>query len=233
METKFQTSFIPKKPMPSVGGANAPQRHHGTSLFMTIGVFFFIASLAGAGATYAWKGILTNAQASLKQQLADRERAFNVNLIEELKQANIQIDTATRLLENHLALSQIFDVISRLTISNVRFTSLNLSHDPTVPDSPIKIEMDGIGTSLTAVAFQSDVLGQLEQYGLRKVVKNPALSDPSQQENGTVTFGFSAEIDPAALTYSKAVNGLAPTDESLNTTVPANQITPVEPPLPQ
>jgi hypothetical protein len=230
METKFQTSFIPKKPMPSVGGAMAPQRHHTTSLFMTIGVFIFLASLAAAGGAYAWKGVLENDLISYKQQLADRERAFNVNLIEELKEANIQIDTATRLLQNHLATSQIFDVISRLTISNVRFNSLELTYDPIKSGSTIKIQMQGIGTSLSAVAFQSDVLGQLEQYGLRKVVKNPILSNPGLDPNGMVTFGFSAEIDPAALTYAKSVSGQAPTDESLNTTMPPDTSAPLQTP---
>lgn len=196
---------------------------------MTIGVFIFILSLAAAGGAYAWKGILSNAQTSYKQQLADRERAFNVNLIEELKQANIQIDNATRLLQNHLALSQIFDVISRLTISNVRFTQLSLSHDPASPGSPITIEMKGSGTSRSAVAFQSDVLGQLEQYGLRKVVKNPVLSNPGLEEEGTVSFDFSAEVDAAALTYAKSVSGLPPTDESLNTTVPPTPLIPAQP----
>jgi hypothetical protein len=218
METKFQTSFIPKKPMPSVGGATTPQHHHGTSLFMTIAVFLFIASLAAAGGAYAWKGILKNAQASYKQQLADRERAFQVNLIEKLKQTNIQIDTASKLLENHLAISQIFDVISRFTISNVQFRSMELTYNPLESGKNIQIEMEGVGTTLAAVAFQSDVLSQLEQYGLRKVVKNPALSNPSFGANSEVTFGFSAEIDPEALTYAKAVNGEIPSDESLNST---------------
>jgi hypothetical protein len=221
METKFQTSFIPKKPITPIGGANIPERHHGTSLFMSIAVFFFIVSLAGAGGAYAWKGILEKAQVSYKQQLADRERAFNVNLIEELKRANIQIDTATKLLQNHLAISQVFDVISRLTISNVRFSSLDLRFNPGMSGESIKIEMKGQGTSLTAVAFQSDVLGQLEQYGLRKVVKNPALNDPGFNSDGMVSFGFMAEVDPDALTYAKAVNGIAPSDDAFNLPAPS------------
>ncbi len=208
MDPKLQTSFIPKKPIVPVGGAAVPQqRHHGTSLFMTIGVFVFLASLVAAGGAYAWKGILTSSQETYKKELADREQRFNVDLIEELKRANVRIDLTSRLLADHLAISQIFDIVSRLTISKVRFTSLTISNGGPTGDGGLNIDMKGYGTSLSAVAFQSDVLGQLEQYGLRKVVKNPILSDPSLDTAGTVSFGFSATIDPSTIRYTTSVRG--------------------------
>jgi hypothetical protein len=73
--------------------------------------------------------------------------------------------------------------------------------------------MQGYGSSLSAVAFQSDVLNQLEQYGLRKIIRNPILSDPALDANGTVSFNFSATIDPAALSYMKSVEPAAPPPE--------------------
>jgi hypothetical protein len=79
----------------------------------------------------------------------------------------------------------------------------------------IKVSLKGYGTSLSAVAWQSDVLGNLERYGLRKVVKNPILSDPALDSNGTVSFGFTASIDPASMTYERSLN---PIDEDTDTT---------------
>ena len=185
-----------------------PARHRGTSLFMAFGVLVFILSLAAAGGGYAWKYILTSSQATYKQQLAERQKQFDINLISELKEANTKIDTARQLLANHLAASQIFDIVSRLTIENVRFLSLEFT-GPTQSDG-IKISMNGYGASFSAVAFQSSVLNQLEQYGLRQVVKNPIISDPSLNTNGTVSFGFSATVDPGSLSYEKLVNPSAP-----------------------
>jgi hypothetical protein len=208
METKFQTSFIPKKPITSTIGAvsmSTPVRHHTSSLFMSLATLVFIASIAAAGSAYAWKHYLTSAQVSLKETLATREKQFNVDLIEQLKAANIKIDLARRLLNNHLALSQIFDILGRVTIENVRFLGL----DATVPTSGsdgVKVSLQGYGTSLSAVAFQSDVLGQLDQYGLRKIVKNPILSNPSLSADGSVSFGFTATIDPGSLSYERAVS---------------------------
>jgi hypothetical protein len=209
METKFQTSFIPKKPAISTIGAisSAPKRHYGASIFMTIGTVIFILSLAGAGGAYAYKQYLISAQETYKKDLATREQQFNIDLIEQLKGENVKIDLARQLLNNHLAMSQIFDIIGRLTIENVRFMSMDVS-TPKAASDGIKVSLQGYGTSFSAVAFQSDVLNQLDQYGLRKVVKNPILSNPALGASGAVSFGFVATIDPGSLSYEKSVSPL-------------------------
>ena len=205
METKFQTSFIPKKPTSSTIGATSPApRRHTSSIFMTISTILFILSLAGAGGVYAYQQYLISAQQTYKDDLATREKQFNVDLIEQLKSENVKIDLAHQILNNHLALSQIFDIIGRMTIESVRFMSLDLSVPSSLNDG-IKITLQGYGTSYSAVAFQSDVLGQLDQYGLRKIIKNPILSNPALGNAGSVSFGFSAVVDPASLSYEKAV----------------------------
>ena len=123
METKFQTSFIPKKSLMMQGGiggisAQAP-RHRSSSIFMTLAVLIFIASLCIAGGTYFWKSLALQSQESYKTQLAQREKQFNANLIEELKRQNVKIDFARQLLRNHLALSQIFGIIGLFTAIGV------------------------------------------------------------------------------------------------------------------
>lgn len=205
METKFQTSFIPKKVIGTPTGlpSEKPPRHVG-SLFMMIAVILFIVSLGGLGASYMWKRVLNTSQVSLKQELTKREKQFNVDLIERLKQANIKIDLASGLVNKHVALSEIFNIINRFIVEKVRITSMDVSA-PTKDGENAKLSMSGYGTSLSVIAYQSDVLGQLEQYGLRKIVKNPMMNNPSLNTSGAVSFGFSAEIDPSYLTYRRSL----------------------------
>jgi len=214
MEPKFQTSFIPKKPLPTANvgmqTARRPSRR-GVSIYMTLAVILFIVSLGSIGGAYAWTQYLTSAQVSYKTDLINRQKQFNVDLISQLKQVNVQIDTAKQLLNNHLALSGIFGIIGALTSEDVRFTSLDLTA-PATPGDTIKVSLSGYGTSLAAVAFQSDVLGQLAAYNvsnisLNKIVKNPILSNPALTGNGTVSFGFTADIDPSTLSYERSVTG--------------------------
>lgn len=213
METKFQTSFIPKKTAAPTGMAgNIPAQHRSrSSLIMTFATVIFILSLGAAIGSYVWKYVLISNRESYKQQLVQRQEQFNLDLIEQLKQVNIKINMARQLMSNHIAVSQIFDVVSRLTAEKVRFLSMQLSSSVTdgvadVGSSDLKISMEGFGLNLSTVAFQSDVLNQLEQYGLRKIVKNPILSDPTQDDEKNLTsFKFSASIDPKNISYEKSV----------------------------
>ena len=177
------------------------------SLFMTFAVLAFIVSLGAIGGTYLWKQYLVTTQDNYRVQLSEREKQFNTDLIEQLKRVNVQIDMAKQLLDNHLAMSGVFDIISHFTAENSRFLSLDVS-TPTNSSDGIKISMRGYGKDFQSVAFQSDVLGQLEQYGLRKIVKNPILSDPSLDSSaGSVSFGFTATLDPSSLSYKQSVLG--------------------------
>jgi len=217
METKFQTSFIPKKSVSPTGMAgNAPViRRAPSSIVMTLATIIFIASIAAAGGLYAWKFVLVADQKSYKEQLSQRQGQFDLGLIRDLKQINVQINTARQLMASHLAISQVFDSIARLTAEKVQFSNMDLSMGTGgAIGSDIKISMNGIGVDLSTVAFQSQVLGELEQYGLRDVVKNPILSDPTEEDGkNTVAFKFTASMNPQTLLYSKSVTPSAmPTD---------------------
>jgi len=205
METKFQTSFIPKKPILSQSTAMQKVPRMSFSLFLTFGVIVFTISLGAVGGVYFWKQYLISGQEVYKVQLAEREKQFQTDLIEQLKRVNIQVDLAKQLLDNHLAVSGVFDIIGRFTTENSRFMSLDVSV-PIGGTGEVKIGMRGMSKDFPSVAFQSDILGQLEQYGLRKIVKNPILSDPSLDGSaGTVSFGFSATLDPDSLSFRKSI----------------------------
>lgn len=205
MEAKFQTSFIPKK-MPSPIGISvgAPKNHAGTSILMIVGVLSFIISILAAGGSYGWNRYLLVQQDKYRIQLIERRKQYESSLtdLEKVKAINVKIDAASLLLSKHVALSQIFAIISQLTTENVRFLNLDLTMPGEQVNDGVKISMHGYGTSLAAIAWQSDVLSHLDQYDLRQVVKNPILSDPSLDTNSTVAFGFTATIDPTKLLYS-------------------------------
>lgn len=216
MEPKFQTSFIPKRPMggglgnlgsvSSVGGTipRAPSARPGLSIFLTLAVLLFILSIAAVGGAYFWKQHLISTQAKLKTDLKAQEDKFELSQIEDLKAVNVQIDTAKSILAQHLSVTQIFTIISYLTIESVRFLSLDVT-PPVNPGDDVRLELSGIGANLFSVAFQSKVLAQLENYGLRKIVKNPILSNPTLNPNNSVSFSFSASIAPDSISYEKLV----------------------------
>jgi len=220
MDTKFQTSFIPKKPI--LMDQKTPHHSGGTSVLMFISVIIFIISIAGAGFSVLWKDILLKQQQEYIKNLKEAENRFDLDTIKKLKVASIKIDTATALLKNHLAVSELFEIISSLTTDGIRFTSFEFS--PAVASTEgssggVNITMKGVGNSFGAIAWQSDVFGKSSKFGTNKVVKNPILTDLQlDPTNGTVGFSFTASIDRSDINYEKILVGDNPvTETSTNT----------------
>ncbi len=212
MDPKFQTSFIPKKQQsyqpftPVMGSSLTKQPRHGSSVFMSLAIVIFVLSLGSLAGVYFWKQYLETVQVSYKTELAQREKNFDIALIERLKKYNIQIDKAKSLLVNHTAVSQLFEkVLQAITVSKVRFLSMDFK-GPSLGDNGLSLNMKGYGGDLAAVAFQSDVLAQLSEYKLSNVVKNPILNDPTIDLKGVVSFGLSASIDPESMRYEQLIN---------------------------
>ena len=204
METKFQTSFIPKRTL--VSDQKIISVKSGTSIIMLISTILFIISVAGAVFSVIYTNIITKNQESYKARLIDSEKRFNITLIEDLKKANTKIDLSKQLLKKHISTPEIFSILSELTTENVRFSSFSFSL-PTKDNEGIKIALSGIAKDFYTIAFQSDVFGSSEKFGKNKILKNPVVSDVSELENGSVRFSFSATINPEDLLYSKILAG--------------------------
>ena len=207
MESKFQTSFIPKKPLIPQEGIRV---HSHTSVLMIFATIVFVASLAGAAFVFLGKNVLMKSQQNLKRDLVENEKRFNVPLIEELKTANTKIDLANQLLASHMAVSELFKIIGGLTTQEVRFSDFEFSAPETASvGKSFKFSMKGIANSFSTVAFQSDVFGSSEKYGTNKIIKNPILSDISVDPKGNILFNFSAEIDLDNISYAKSIDEIS------------------------
>jgi hypothetical protein len=219
METKFQTSFIPKKPL------TAPvvsSRSGGVSIFMALSLLVFVLSLGGAGFAYGWEVYLKKQQVSYEADLKKSQEAFNPEEINQLKRIDTKIKKAQALMSTHLAVSDVFDIIGKLTAENIRFTSFDFATPSSDNKDGIKLTMRGVGSSFSAIAFQSDVFGQSSQYGRNKLLKNPVLSDLAVDDRGSVAFSFSATLNPVDLSYEKV---LSATLQSEGVTASSSSIT--------
>ena len=217
METKFQTSFIPKKPLIV---QESVRIHSPTSIVMVIGVLIFLVSLGAAGFTFVAKAYLMKSQEQYKVNLANNEKRFNLPLIEDLKKANMKIDLANQLLKNHIAVSEALSVLAGLTAEKVRFSTFEFSTGSSVDPASqtadqgstqssgqiFKIKMKGIADTFNSVAWQSDVFGSSKKYGTNKVLKNPVLSDLTVDAQGDINFNFTADFAVSDISYANALS---------------------------
>lgn len=193
-QTKFQTSFVPKKPVVSGPGIPTPK---GNNFFMIIATFIFIVSLVFVGLVYFWKYSLTE---TISGQLNDLQRArdeFNPEEIAQATRLNNRIISIEELLNKHRSPVQVFEVLERYTLNTVRFNSFSYK---TTEGNEISISGSGVGSGFESIVLQSDEFGATTL--LRDVIFNSVVG----QENGLVSFSFSALLDPNVVLYRKSLN---------------------------
>lgn len=190
METGFQSSFIPKKPIVSTGGG---QSRSSVSLLMIIAVIIFVATLASAGFTFIYGNSLTSKIEESKAYLKQQEDAFDTNTIKRMVRMDGRIEAGKSILATHVAPSAIFNLIEESTLSGIRFKSFDYSSSGEKPT----ISMKGQADSFTAIALQSD------EFSRHKEFKEPLLSDLSLDNSGSVSFNFTSGVDPNIILYSR------------------------------
>ena len=192
METKFQTSFIPKQPVT----AEAPRHTSVTSLFFLFGFIIFMASVAAAGGVFIYGQVINKNIQQGTAQLTLNRNAFDPNTISQITRLNDRINSADYLLKRHKSVSTLFLVLSNATLKNVRFTDFNYVGI----DDKISLMMKGQATSYETVALQAK---QFTDPNLKNVFRSPIFGDLTLDTQGNVSFSFSTNVDPFLVDYYK------------------------------
>ncbi len=203
METRFRTSFVPKKALAIKTEATRGQTVH---LFLAIGVLAFIVSVVGAGGAYAYKSFLQKSITEKSIALEKAKKAFEPGFIEDAKILSTRIQSARELAEKHVVVSPVFDLLSENTLQTIRFTDMSVSLAAGAPTIALKGEARGSNSAsgYASVALQSDAFGENEK------ILEPVFSGLRLGEKGTVQFSFASGLDPQMFLYSKMLAPEAP-----------------------
>lgn len=192
METKFQTSFIPKTTISTSPSASKPS----VGLFLFIATLVFIATLIIAGGTYAYRSYLKGQVVKTKSDLDKNVKAFEPQTIEKYVRLESRIDTARILLSKHIAASNLFDYLSEATLKSVRFNDFKYELGP---DGVVSLNMNGRAKNYNSVAYQSEVFGE------KKELREPIFSNLDLDQGGNVIFNFSTRIEPGFIYYGSSL----------------------------
>jgi hypothetical protein len=195
MDPRFQTSFIPKKPIVSQAGGVRTKTP--INLFSLIGVVLFLATLGVGGAAFFYQSVLDKQIAENKATLDRAKGAFEPELINQIVRLDTRIQNTKKLLSTHISVTPLFDYISSITLKTVRFRNFSFAY---LASDKIVVTMQGQGQSYASVALQSDLLNQ------QKYLKDTVIGDMSLEPTGFVSFSVSTIIDPIITSYSHALN---------------------------
>ncbi|HEU0080688.1 MAG TPA: hypothetical protein VFQ72_01515 [Candidatus Paceibacterota bacterium] len=186
MDPRFQSSFIPKKPIT----AATARPSSSISLFVLLATIVFTIAIAAAGGVYFYQGYLQKQIDSAAASLDRAKAAFEPETINRIVRLDTRIETAKKLLSSHVYVTPLFDFLSSVTLKSVRFKDFSFGY--LAPDK-IGVSMKGQAASYSAVALQSDILNA------QKRLSGTLLTDMALEAQGTVAFNLTTNIDPALL----------------------------------
>ncbi len=206
MENRLQATFMPRQ---SAVTGDAYVRPKGpTNFLMIIGVLLFLIVAGAWGGLFFYKSYLTKANEDKKASVETAIKNFEPELTNQLTVLKARMDAGKNLLNSHSALTLLFTLLELNTAQTVRFSQLDYQVSD---DRKINLTLTGEARSYNAIAYQSDIFARLDH------LKNPVFSGLSLNDQGTIGFKVTTEIDPSSLAYKKLVAGFVPPTQSTST----------------
>ena len=219
---ELRTTFIPQKPASTLTRATVAPR--AVSIIILFGVLVFLGALAIAAGLYFYRAILSRDIESLSSSITRAEEIISPALVVRLSEFDKRAGTVKTLLDNHIVLTPVFDLLSALAIGSVRFSKFEYALGR---EGDAKMTLSGEAKSYSALAAESDILGKSEH------IKEPIFSNFELNPQGNVTFDFSAKIRKGLQLYRNTLaSEVAPvpasaeasqTAPSATTTTPASE----------
>jgi hypothetical protein len=186
MSEQFQTSFIPKKVVEQKSSSVS-----GAGILLVVSVVLLVLSLLSVGGVLLYEKYLDGALVSKKESLQKQRDSFAPELIREMSRLDRKLEVAQTLLQEHVSVTGIFELLQELTLKTVRFT--NLSYTQT--EEGIQVKLQGEGQSFTSVALQSD------EFGKSSFLSEAVFSNFQLNERGNVNFSVSAIVKPSVVSF--------------------------------
>lgn len=188
MPTQFQPSYIPKSPAASSRG---PRFGSVLTIFASI---VFVVVIGMGVALYIMNDYTTTQISDRSNELKQNEERLDLNFARDIVDLDRRIVSAKTLLDRHVIVSPVFQVLQDATLKNVRFSALDYS----TKDGKFTLAGNGKALSYSAIALQSD---EFAKPGNRERIENPVFSGLGLDPNGNVTFTFSADVLPSLVDF--------------------------------
>jgi len=118
-------------------------------------LIFTIAILASIG-VFVYEKYLESRISRMEQDLAAARETLDPDLINTLSKENNRIKSAEILIDNHVTLTALFDVLEKITLQDVAYTSFNL-RTTEADNQGIAINLGGVTRTYAALALQADI----------------------------------------------------------------------------
>jgi len=167
-------------------------------VLLIIASFTFGFAVVAAIGTYVYGQYLEGAVEKRAEELALAQRSVSQDQVEEFLRLRDRLVYGRDLLSNHTALSQVFTALEAQTLQTVRFETLELE---VAEDRSAQLDVEGIARTFNALAAQSNA------FAAEKRIRRAIFSDIVVNENNTVSFRLTADLDAGLVTLGDSTFG--------------------------
>ena len=165
-------------------------------ILMIVSIVMMASSLAIAAGMYIYASYNASAVESAKRNLTRTSERFQDVTITDFQTLGRQLLAADNVLQNHIAVSEIFKALEESTLKSVQYKNFSYTLNP---DNTIDVQLDGTALTMNAVAWQSKVLANQKH-----IFKNPVFSNLNL-DNGRPEFSVSMQINPDVVKFQNVV----------------------------
>ena len=184
------TSFVPHATTTTTR-RNAGPEFGGMFGFVAYSILAVVFALAIG--VFFYGRVLAANKVAKDAELAKAEAAIDPATVTGFVQLRDRLNAGQKLLDSHIALSGFFAVLESILPVTVRFDSLHVTVDPT---GTTKVDGTGLAKSFNALSVASDA------FAADGRIKDAIFSKMNINKDGSVSFGFSATLDPKLIAFS-------------------------------
>ena len=190
-----QTSFIPKRSLAPEARPLVTAAPFRLAPFLSLLVL--LSGVLLSGGIFLYDRLLTATLQSKKDTLERNLSAFEPATIKEIQRLDKRLRSTKAIINEHVALSNVFTILERSTLPTVQF--LNFEYVADGEGGLPFLSMEGIARSYGSVVNQSDT------FNTTKGLLQPVFTDINLDQDGNVTFAFDANLDEEVVRYAFVV----------------------------
>ena len=189
-------AFLPTIPSSFVPHETSPARTSHADFAGAFSLFSYLVLavvFVSAVGVFSYGRILTATQTSREAALIKATATIDADTIEDFVRLQDRLNSSQALLKSHVAFSNFFSSLQTLLPASVRFTALHIS---TSASGVTKVEGSGVAKSFNALTAASMA------FTTESHIKDVIFSKISITRENTISFGFSATLDPRLTAFS-------------------------------
>lgn len=194
MDYSPKTSFIPKQ------GSALPQRKQNrtVNILAFFAIVIFLATLLLSIGVFFYHQYSEKNLTKKKDELAEVKKTFKEEDIESIRRFERRLAAAETLLDGHISLARLFDVIQSRTQDKAQLSSFSYERNPS---GSAQVALSGSAETFNTIALQEREFGKEKAFEKDSLIFSGIAVSATDDDVRTISFEVSANVATEEIAY--------------------------------